>query len=116
VTHVDAAALRQAETALAGRRAEAEAELAALEAPPSDTGGISFGKRVGDGTALAVERLAQVAVHDGIGALLAEVRRAQAKLAEGTYGHCDRCGTAIPAERLEARLWATHCVSCATSS
>jgi DnaK suppressor protein len=110
VTHLSEAALRDAAQALAVRRGEAEAELAALEAPPDDTGGISFGKRVGDGTSLAVERLAQVAVHDHVRALLAEVLRAQAKLAEGTYGHCDRCGAPIPEGRLEARPWATHCV------
>lgn len=100
------------EAALSAKRAELEAELAALSAPAQDTGGISFGKRVGDGTSIAVERLTQVAAHDGLGLLLAEVLRAQAKLADGTYGRCDRCGTPIPAERLAARPWATHCVTC----
>jgi DnaK suppressor protein len=94
------------------RRAEVEAELAGLTRPTDDAGGISFGKRVGDGTSVAVERLAQVAVHDGIGSLHAEILRAQAKLADGTYGRCDRCGTEIPAARLEALPWATHCVTC----
>jgi DnaK suppressor protein len=112
VTHLSPDRLREAAAVLAAKRAEVEAELAGLEAPSDDTAGISFGKRVGDGTSIAVERLTQVAAHDGIGALLAEVRRAEAKLAEGTYGHCDRCGTTIPDERLEARPWATHCVVC----
>ena len=68
--------------------------------------------RLGDGTSIAVERLAQVAVHDGIGALRTEIVRALAKLDEGTYGRCDRCGGPIPEGRLEARPWATHCVPC----
>jgi DnaK suppressor protein len=101
----------RAATVLAVKRAEIEDELAGI-VRPADEGGITFGKRVGDGTAVAVERLAQVAVHDGIGSLHAEVLRAQAKLAEGTYGCCDRCGTVIPATRLEALPWATHCVTC----
>jgi len=116
VTHPADSVVRRAAEVLAAKRADAEAELAALEAPPDASGGISFGKRVGDGTAIAVERLAQVAVHDGITALLADVRRAQAKVEDGTYGHCDRCGAAIPEERLDARPWATLCVSCASSS
>jgi DnaK suppressor protein len=97
---------------LAAKRAEVEAELAGLEAPAEDTGGISFGKRVGDGTSIAVERITQVAAHDGLGVLLAEITRAQTKLTEGTYGICDRCGQPIPAERLEARPWSVHHVVC----
>ena len=97
---------------LAAKRAEVEAEIAGFEAPAEDTGGISFGKRVGDGTSIAVERITQVAAHDGLGVLLAEIIRAQAKLDEGTYGVCDRCGQPIPVERLEARPWSVHHVVC----
>ena len=37
--------------------AEVEAELDLLPQPQADAGGISFGKRVGDGTSIAVERI-----------------------------------------------------------
>jgi DnaK suppressor protein len=94
---------------LAAKRAELEAELAGLAAPV-DQGGISFGKRVGDGTSMAVERLSQVAVHERMQVTLADVRRAQEKLAEGSYGRCDVCGQEIPPARLEALPWATLCV------
>jgi len=97
---------------LAAKRAELEAEITGLEAPAEDTGGISFGKRVGDGTSIAVERITQVAAHEGLGGVLAEVLRAQAKLADGSYGVCDRCGRPIPVERLEARPWAVTHVVC----
>jgi len=97
---------------LAARRALLEQDLQILAAPVADSGGISFGKRVGDGTSIAVERLAQVAAHDGLGVALAEVIRAQVKLEEGSYGLCDQCGRPITADRLEARPWATHCVGC----
>ena len=33
-------------------------------------------------------------------------------LQKGTYGICERCGEQIPAERLEVRPEATHCVTC----
>ena len=42
-----------------------------------------------------------------------EVVRAIAKCDEGTYGTCDGCGAAIPAERLEAVPQATRCIACA---
>ena len=71
---------------LADRRAEVEAEIAHLQRPTDESGGISFGKRVGDGTSIAVERLSQVAASDRLQALLADVMRAQQKLSEGTYG------------------------------
>jgi DnaK suppressor protein len=96
--------------ALAAKRAELEAELAGLSAPV-DQGGISFGKRVGDGTSMAVERLSQVAVHERLQDTLADVVRAEEKLTEGSYGVCDVCGQPIPAERLEALPWATLCVA-----
>jgi DnaK suppressor protein len=99
---------------LAAKRAELEAELEELSREAPDTGGISFGKRVGDGTSVAVERLALVAAHDRLQQMLADVRRAEAKLADGTYGSCDRCGTPISAERLEALPWATMCIECAS--
>lgn len=97
---------------LAAKRAELEAELAELTAGTPEASGISFGKRVGEGTALAVERLSQVAAHDRLQAMLAEVRRAEEKLAAGSYGRCDACGNEIAPARLEALPWAVRCVSC----
>jgi len=97
---------------LGHKRAEVEAELSALSAPAEDSGDISFGKRVGDGTSIAVERITQVAAHDGLQEVLADVTRAEVKLDEGTYGKCDQCGKPIPAGRLEVRPWSTRCVDC----
>jgi DnaK suppressor protein len=102
--------------ALEAKRAELTAELDALSAPSGDTSGISFGKRVGEGTSMAVERLSQVAAHDRLQVMLADVDRARAKLDEGTYGTCDRCGGPVPAGRLEALPWAVLCVGCAGRS
>ena len=96
---------------LAAKRAELETEIATLTAPSADLGGIGFGKRVGEGTALAVERLSQVAAHERLAALLKDVW-AQAKADDGTYGVCDVCGTPIAPARLEALPWATRCIDC----
>ena len=95
---------------LTAKLAEIEEQLATMSAPPTEQSNISFGKRVGDGTQMAVDRLSQVAVHDKIQITEADVRRALAKLDEGTYGRCDVCGRPIPEGRLEALPWAVLCV------
>ncbi len=100
---------------LLDKRDDLLARMAGISAAPTDQGGISFGKRVGDGTSIAVERLTQVAAHEQMLAQLAEVERALAKLDDGTYGSCDVCGGEIPAGRLEVHPWAVRCVACATA-
>jgi DnaK suppressor protein len=98
------------EAILAAREAELEAELAELTKPPTEIGTISFGKRVGEGTSMAVDRLAAVSTQEALLAMLDEVRRARRLVAEGSYGICEVCGEPIPEARLEARPWATRCV------
>jgi DnaK suppressor protein len=92
------------------KREKLRAELERMSGPPEATGGISFGKRVGEGTSMAIERIEQVALHDDMQLLLKDVERSLAKLGEGTYGRCDVCGAEIPAERLEILPWAVLCV------
>jgi DnaK suppressor protein len=99
---------------LLDKRADLLDRMADISAAPTDTGGISFGKRVGDGTSIAVERLTQVAAHEHMLTQLEEVDRALVKLDEGTYGRCDVCGADIPEGRLEVHPSATRCVACAS--
>src|SRR5437899_10592343 len=100
---------------LEARRRELAEELDRLtEVPRDPMASVSFGKRIGDGTTEAVERINTTAAARSIAASAAEVNRALAKLAEGTYGVCDGCGERISAERLEAIPWTALCVSCAT--
>jgi DnaK suppressor protein len=107
---VDPAIVRRA---LEQKRRELDQELAALTAVPRDPmAAVSFGKRIGDGTTEAVERINQTGAAKLIAAMLDDVQRALAKLDEGTYGVCDRCGEPISEERLEARPWSVFCVTC----
>lgn len=46
---------------------------------------------------------------------IASVNRALARIANGVYGECVRCGEAIAAKRLEARPEAALCIGCAES-
>ena len=101
------------EHALREHRADLKGRLAALTRAPERGTGISFGKRVGDGTTEAVSRLNDVGVADSLNSSLERVERALTKLAEGTYGTCDACGAEIPAGRLEAQPESVVCVKCA---
>lgn len=87
-----------------------ESQLAVLTRRPDPGTGIGFGKRVGDGTSVAVERITDVATQESLLAKLAETERALAKLDDQTYGRCDVCGAEIGAERLDFRPYATRCV------
>jgi DnaK suppressor protein len=93
------------------RREQLIAELGVVTTVERDPdASVSFGKRVGDGTTEAVERLNRVGTARELDAMLRDVDRALQKIEEGTYGICDRCGRLIPEERLEARPWSVLCV------
>jgi DnaK suppressor protein len=90
-------------------------ELRELTAVPRDpAAAVSFGKRIGDGTTEAVDRLSKVGAAEQLAAMRADVVRALEKLDDGTYGLCDRCGLLIADERLEARPLSVLCVRCAS--
>jgi DnaK suppressor protein len=101
-------------TLLLDLRDDLEGRAAALRSGATvPSGGISFGKRVGEGTSIAIERFTDVAIHDQIVQQLAAVEAALQRVSEGTYGVCEVCHRPIAAERLEAIPWAATCVSCA---
>jgi DnaK suppressor protein len=95
---------------LRAKLAEMDAEMAQMEQAPDEQGTISFGKRIGEGTSMAIDRFAQVGVHDRMQRTRADVVRALEKLDEETYGTCDACGRPIGEARLEALPWAVLCV------
>jgi DnaK suppressor protein len=97
--------------ALQVERDELRAQLDEMKAAPRDPmAAVSFGKRVGEGTSHAVERIAQVSAAKSLDAKLHDVERALSKLDEGTYGTCDECGEPIGDERLEAIPLAVLCI------
>jgi DnaK suppressor protein len=98
-------------------RDELRDDLATLTAAPRDPmGAVSFGKRVGEGTSQAVERIAQVDAAKQLDAKLRDVERALEKLDDGSYGRCDVCGSPIGRARLEAIPWAARCIDHAAGS
>jgi DnaK suppressor protein len=100
----------QADVLLAEREARLVEQLETLTAKPTELGNISFGKRVGEGTSMAVDRLTAVSAQEELLTMLDDVRRARERVVDGSYGRCEVCGAAIPAGRLEARPWAARCL------
>jgi DnaK suppressor protein len=110
----DAAALA-VRRALEARRDRARERVGALARRPERGAAQGFGKRIGDGTIEAVSRLTEIGVGASLELGLTRTERALAKLDEGTYGRCDRCGEPIAAARLEALPDSVQCLECAAS-
>ena len=105
--------LAETERVLRARRAEMQERIEGLAKAPERGSGISFGKRVGDGTAEAVSRLNEIGVGNNLVVGVERIDRALAKLDEGTYGTCDNCGQAILPARLKVAPESTLCIECA---
>jgi DnaK suppressor protein len=101
------------EQLLRERAADLDVRLTGMSAAPERGSGISFGKRVGDGTTEAVRRLTEVGVGSALETKQLRVLRALEKLEEGTYGICDRCGEPIAPARLRFAPESVLCIACA---
>ena len=110
---MDEAELTAVEAVLRERAEALDVRITGMATPPERGSGISFGKRIGDGTTEAVRRLTDVGVGTSLETSQARVLRALEKLDEGTYGTCDACGKSIPARRLQAMPDSVLCVTCA---
>jgi DnaK suppressor protein len=108
--------LRSIEAKLCERLAEIDAEIENLTKPPENASGISFGKRIGDGTSQAIDRFADVGVAQEIEPLKKRIERAIEKIEDGTYGSCDSCGEPIAAGRLNAAPESALCIDCARNA
>jgi len=91
-------------------RASIEAEAAALS-ERGMTGELSSADQHPADTATETfEREKDLSILDRIDAQLADVARAEKRLAAGTYGTCEACGRPIDEDRLRARPAARFCL------
>ena len=104
---VDAAA-----RALREERDDLERRLGRFTAIPERGSNLGFGKRIGDGTIEAVDRLNQIGIGSNLESRLERVNRALAQIEAGTYGTCEVCGEAIDPRRMRAAPASTVCVGC----
>jgi DnaK suppressor protein len=109
---LDLDAIRQE---LEARRDAVRGRVSGLAQRPERGSAQGFGKRIGDGTVEAISRLTEIGVGRSLESGLMRTERALAKLDEGTYGICDRCGETIPPGRLRAMPDSVLCLACAAS-
>ncbi len=95
------------------KRAELLERIAEFGASDSaETSNLNFGKRIGDGTTYAVERMTGAYQASTLFETVKEIDLALKLLAKSEYGRCTSCGQQIPRERLAALPWASLCVPC----
>jgi DnaK suppressor protein len=61
------------------------------------------------------EQERELAMRERANLHLQVVDAALARLDDGSYGTCVRCGRPIAGERLEVLPWAAHCIECQTA-
>ena len=99
------------------RVAHAEAQRAALVRTVEAVRGarrltVSDDEHDPEGSTVSLDQAREVALLARVEHTLAELTAAQHRLADDTYGGCQRCGQPIPAGRLRARPEARFCVPC----
>ena len=52
----------------------------------------------------------EIAIDNSLRGMITEIDNALERIANGTYGKCERCGKPIPLKRLEARPFSTLCI------
>jgi DnaK suppressor protein len=109
---------REAETRLREARADLVHQLGDLGADEAGelSGDVEFGDGFADAAAATAERTEVLGLVDSLRKHLEDVDRALARIAEGSYGVCARCGKQISPDRLKFRPEATLCVEDATSA
>jgi DnaK suppressor protein len=99
---------------LSSLRAELEAERAQLAGQLADQG-LAFDGNFADSGQVAAERGENRVMVNQMRDSLAEVDLALAKMNEGRYGLCERCGREISEPRLEAMPATRWCIEHASS-
>ena len=100
--------LQDPRAALLGERARLRVGIAEGIVAP---GPMTYGSQAAAASQV-FEQQRDLALRDRNEQHLAAVDAALARLDDGTYGTCVRCGRPIAPERLDALPWAAHCIDC----
>jgi RNA polymerase-binding transcription factor DksA len=101
---------------LVTERSELEEQLTTIEeqsfaTSQSDISGeVSFDEENADAGTFTFERERDLSIENNVRDLLAKIDRALAKMDEGTYGTCSRCGKPIEKARLKALPYVDLCL------
>lgn len=81
-----------------------------MEDEVGEVAGRGSDNHLGDMATVTFDRELDEGLEEGAQQTLAQIDRALARIEDGTYGTCERCGKPIAEERLRARPWATLCI------
>lgn len=104
----------KAEDRLRAERARLVHQLGELGATETGDlrGDVDFGDGFADAAAATAERTEVLGLIDSLHGMLVDVDSALARIEDGTYGTCARCGKEINQARLEFRPASIYCVDC----
>ncbi len=77
---------------------------------------VEFGDGFADAAAATAERTEVLGLIDNLHSVLVDVDAALARIQDGSYGICAKCGEEIGADRLEFRPSSIYCVRCKSAS
>lgn len=100
------------EALLQHERADLQRQLTELGF--GDTGFLNYDSNFADSSQVTAERGEAETLAGELRDTLDEVEAALGRLADGTYGLCERCGQRISPARLEAMPAARLCIACAS--
>jgi DnaK suppressor protein len=69
-----------------------------------------------EASSMKVEYAKELSLEQNTLELLGKVEHALSRMDSGGYGICERCGKAIPMERLDVLPYSTLCVDCASKA
>ena len=97
-------------------RAELEEQLTTIEETSFSTsqsdlsGEVSFDEENADAGTFTFERERDLSIENNVRDLMGKIDRALARMDDGTYGICSRCGKPIEKARLKALPYADLCI------
>jgi DnaK suppressor protein len=101
---------------LEAERAELQVQLTTIEetsfaTSQSDISGeVSFDEENADAGSFTFERERDLSIENNVRDLMGKIDRALARMGDGTYGICSRCGKPIEKARLKALPYADLCI------
>jgi DnaK suppressor protein len=101
---------------LLSERAELEEQLTTIEDQSFSTsqsdlsGEVSFDEENADAGTFTFERERDLSIENNVRDLMGKIDRALARMDEGTYGLCSRCGKPIEKARLKALPYVDLCL------
>jgi RNA polymerase-binding transcription factor DksA len=94
---------------LEDERARLSAQISSLQVGHEES--LAYDENFADSGQVAAEQGENKALLNQLNEQLAEVARALAKMDDGTYGLCERCGESISEARLEAMPATRFCIN-----